>query len=70
MLDDPDAQIEVWTDYVWAKDETEAIRKCQIKAEQATVEGKRLVKLIGEPRKVGKGEKDMNAPLGEKPYES
>ena len=33
MLDDPDAQIEIWTDYVWADDEAEAIRKCQIKAE-------------------------------------
>mgnify|MGYP003336779972 FL=1 len=57
MLDDPDAQIEIWTDYVWAEDETEAIQKCQIKAEQATVEGKRLVKLVGKPRKIGRGKR-------------
>lgn len=57
MLDDPDAPIETWTDYVWAENEADANRKCQIKAEQATIEGKRLVKLVGKPRKVGRGKR-------------
>jgi hypothetical protein len=55
MLNDPENLKEVWTDYVWASTEAEAIRKCQIKAEQATVEGKTVVRLIGQPKKVGKG---------------
>jgi hypothetical protein len=38
MLDDPEAKSEIWTDYVWADDETEAIQKCQAKADRGTAE--------------------------------
>ena len=57
MMDDPDAQTEIWTDYVWAEDEAEAYSKCLAKAEQATVDGGTLVKLVGKPKKVGKGKR-------------
>ncbi|MBD2772807.1 hypothetical protein [Iningainema tapete] len=57
MLEDPDKPKEVWTDYVWAEDEAQAIKKCQLKAEKATIEGKTYVKLIGIPKKVGKGKR-------------
>ncbi|MBW4630385.1 MAG: hypothetical protein KME30_00340 [Iphinoe sp. HA4291-MV1] len=46
MMDDPDAQTEIWTDYVWAEDETEAYTKCQAKGEQATANGGTPVKLV------------------------
>jgi hypothetical protein len=67
MLGDPEAPSEIWTDYVWAENETEAMRKCQIKAEQATVEGKKLVKLVDRPRKVGKGKRYECTFAGELP---
>lgn len=57
MIDDPDAQTEIWTGYVWAEDETEADRKCLAKAEQATINGGTPVKLIGKPKKVGRGKR-------------
>ncbi|MEH2362094.1 hypothetical protein [Nostoc sp.] len=57
MLEDPEKPKEIWTDYVWAETEAEAMQKCQIKAQEATVEGKALVKLIGKPKKVGKGKR-------------
>lgn len=56
-MDDPDARTEIWTDYVWAEDDAQAYRKCQAKAEQATVEGGTPVKLVGKPKKVGKGKR-------------
>ncbi|MBW4593382.1 MAG: hypothetical protein KME46_10790 [Brasilonema angustatum HA4187-MV1] len=37
---------EIWTDYVWTEDETEAYRKCQAKAEEATANGGTPVKLV------------------------
>ena len=57
MMDDPDAQIEIWTDYVWAENETEASRKCQAKAEQAMLDSETSVKLVGKPKQVGKGKR-------------
>ncbi|WP_449417985.1 hypothetical protein [Phormidium nigroviride] len=57
MIEDPDAQTEIWIDYVWAKDEAEAYSKCQAKAEKATVDGKTLVKLVGKPIKIGRGKR-------------
>lgn len=57
MLDDPEKPRDVWTDYVWAETELEAMRKCQIKAERATIEGKTLVRLISQPKRVGKGKR-------------
>ncbi|MBW4508409.1 MAG: hypothetical protein KME64_18115 [Scytonematopsis contorta HA4267-MV1] len=36
MLDDPEQPREIWTDYVWADNEAEALQKCQLKAERAT----------------------------------
>ncbi|MDZ8140135.1 MAG: hypothetical protein RM049_33405 [Nostoc sp. DedQUE04] len=55
MLEDPEKPKEVWTDYVWADNEAEAMQKCQIKAQDATVQGKTVVRLIGLPLKVGRG---------------
>jgi hypothetical protein len=52
MMDDPEAQTETWTDYVWAENEGEALRKCQAKALQATTEGGTPVRLVGSPKKV------------------
>jgi hypothetical protein len=49
MLEDPEKPKEVWTDYVWADNEAEAMQKCQIKAQEATVQGKTVVRLIGLP---------------------
>ncbi len=57
MLDDPEQPREIWTDYVWADNEAEALQKCQFKAERATVEGKSVVKLKGKPKKIGKGKR-------------
>lgn len=57
MLEDPDKPKEVWTDYVWADTDEEAVRKCFLKAQAATIEGKAVVKLIGKPKKVGKGKR-------------
>lgn len=57
MMDDPEAQTEIWTDYVWAEDEVEATKKCLAKALQATSEGGTPVNLVGKPRKVGKGKR-------------
>jgi hypothetical protein len=57
MLEDPEKPKETWTDYVWADTDAEAIRKCQIKAEKATIEGKAVVRLIGQAKKVGKGKR-------------
>lgn len=57
MLEDPEKSGEVWSDYVWADTVSEAMQKCEIKAEQATIEGKTLVRLIGQPKRVGKGKR-------------
>jgi hypothetical protein len=57
MLEDPEKPKEVWTDYVWADNEAEAMQKCQIKAQDATVQGKTVVRLIGLPLKVGRGKR-------------
>lgn len=57
MLDNPDTPTEIWTDYVWAEDEAEAYNKCLAKAEQATLDGRTLVKLASKPRKVGSGKR-------------
>lgn len=57
MLDDPEKPKEIWTDYVWADNEAEATQKCQAKADEATIEGKSVVKLKGKPKKVGKGKR-------------
>ncbi|NES21710.1 MAG: hypothetical protein F6K41_22980 [Symploca sp. SIO3E6] len=34
---DPEAPKEIWTDYVWAGNEAEAMQKCQVKAQTATM---------------------------------
>ncbi|MBD6621189.1 hypothetical protein FNW02_37215 [Komarekiella sp. 'clone 1'] len=57
MLEDPEKTKELWTDYVWADTEAEAVQKCQIKAQEATIEGKTVVRLIGKPKKVGQGKR-------------
>jgi hypothetical protein len=57
MLDDPEKPKEIWTDYVWADNEAEALKKCQLKALEATIEGKSVVKLKGKPKKVGKAKR-------------
>lgn len=57
MLEDPEKPKEIWTDYVWAEDEAQAINKCQVKAHEATVKGKTVVKLFGKPKKIGKGKR-------------
>lgn len=57
MLEDPEKPKEIWTDYVWAETEAQAMQKCQMKADEATVEGKTVVRLIGKPKKVGQGKR-------------
>lgn len=57
MIEDPDAQTDIWTDYVWAENDAEANRKCQAKAEQATLDGGTPVKLVGKPKPVGRGKR-------------
>ena len=57
MLQDPEKDKEVWTDYVWADTEVQATKLCEIKAEQATLEGRTVVRLIGQPKRVGKGKR-------------
>ena len=57
MLQDPEKDKEVWTDYVQADTEVQAIKLCEIKAEQATLEGRKVVRLISQPKRVGKGKR-------------
>ncbi len=46
MLDDPEKPKQIWTDYVWADNEGEAVQKCQLKAFKATIEV-HLIKGVG-----------------------
>ncbi|NJL42043.1 MAG: hypothetical protein HC840_24095 [Leptolyngbyaceae cyanobacterium RM2_2_4] len=56
MLNDPEAQTETWSDYVWADSEIEARRKCESLAQKATQDGGTTVTVIG-VKKVGSGKK-------------
>lgn len=57
MIDNPDAGSEEWIDYVWADTQTEAMRKCQEIADNATRSGGSTVSVVGQPTKVGRGKR-------------
>lgn len=42
----PDQQVEDWEDYVWADNEQQARRKCNLLAEQYTGQGSSLVTVV------------------------
>ncbi len=42
----PDQQVEDWDDYVWAENEQQARRKCNLLAEQYTNQGGSLVNVV------------------------
>jgi hypothetical protein len=54
MLDDPDAQIEEWTEEVFADTLAEAERQCDYIAKTTAEDGKTLVTLTGKPQRKGR----------------
>jgi hypothetical protein len=54
MLDDPESQAEEWTQEVTANDETDATRRCERIALNATEKSGKLVTLLGKPQRKSK----------------
>lgn len=57
MLDDPESQSEEWSQEIFAENEAQALRKCELIAQQATEEGGTVVTVLGKPQQKGQTRK-------------
>lgn len=57
MLDDPEAQYEEWSQQVFADNEAQALRKCELIAREVTEEGATVVVVLGKPQRQGQTRK-------------
>lgn len=57
MLNDPEAQSEEWSQEIFADNEAQALRKCELIAQQATEEGGTVVTVLGKPQRQGRTRK-------------
>lgn len=49
MLDDPESQSEEWSQEIFADNGNQALRKCELIAQQATEEGGTVVTVLSKP---------------------